>query len=521
MESFHETRPETLADVCLDGEHLTIPQVVAVARHGATVRLSPICHQKIQRSRALVEKILDEDRRVYGISTGFGEFSKVSIGPEQSAQLQENLILSHCVAVGEPLREDVVRAMMLLRANALCKGFSGIRQELIECLIAMLNAGVTPVVPQQGSLGASGDLAPLSHMALVMLGRGEAFYKGERLSGKEAMEQAGLPTWHLLAKEGLALINGTQCMTAIGALAWYDLYEGLFLADVTASMTVEALHGLTSAYDPRIHMVRPHPGQMQTAANLRLLLHDSKVMERSRDLRVQDAYALRCIPQVHGAVRDTVAYAQGVIETELNSVTDNPILFPEDESVISGGNFHGEPMALVFDFLGIAASELANISERRLERLVNPALSNGLPAFLTPQGGLNSGYMICQYSAASIVSENKIHGHPASVDSIPSSANQEDHVSMGTTAARKLGVIVNNLYSVLAFELMGAVQAVELRQEQEEVSPVHRTLFKLVREQVPFMAEDHELRVDIAAMNRLVRSGALQAAVRRMLPDVK
>lgn len=521
MESFHETRPEKLLDVCLDGEHLTIFQVVAVARHNAQVRLSPTCHQKIQRSRALVEKILEENRRVYGISTGFGEFSKVAIGPEQSAQLQENLILSHCVAVGEPLSQDVVRAMMLLRANALCKGFSGIRQELIECLISMLNAGVTPVVPQQGSLGASGDLAPLSHMALVMLGRGEAFYKGERLPGGEAMARAGLPTWHLLAKEGLALINGTQCMTAIGTLAWYDLQEGMLLSDAVASMTVEALHGLTSAYDPRIHMVRPHKGQMQTAANLRLLLHDSKVMERSKNLRVQDAYALRCIPQVHGACRDTIAYARGVIETELNSVTDNPILFPEDESVISGGNFHGEPMALVFDFLGIAASELANISERRLERLVNPALSNGLPAFLTPQGGLNSGYMICQYSAASIVSENKIHAHPASVDSIPSSANQEDHVSMGTTAARKLKVLVNNLYSVLAFELMGAVQGIELRQEQQDLSLVHQELFRLVREQVPFMAEDHELRVDIAAMNQLVRSGVLQSAVRRMLPDVK
>lgn len=521
MESFHAHHSEKHPDVWLDGEHLTIAQVVAVARHGAQVRLSPTCHQKIQRSRALVEKILEEDRRVYGISTGFGEFSKVSIGREQSAQLQENLILSHCVAVGEPLSEDVVRAMMLLRANALCKGFSGIRQELIECLLDMLNAGVTPVVPQQGSLGASGDLAPLSHMALVMLGRGEAYYQGERLPGGEAMARANLPTWHLLAKEGLALINGTQCMTAIGTLAWYDLAEGMLLADAVASMTVEALHGLTSAFDPRIHMVRPHAGQMQTAANMRLLLHESEVMEQSRNLRVQDAYALRCIPQVHGAVRDTIAYAKGVIETELNSVTDNPILFPEDESVISGGNFHGEPMALVFDFLGIAASELANISERRLERLVNPALSNGLPAFLTPQGGLNSGYMICQYSAASIVSENKIHAHPASVDSIPSSANQEDHVSMGTTAARKLKVLVNNLYSVLAFELMGAVQAIELRKEQEAVSPVHQEMFKLVREKVPFMAEDHELREDIAAMNALVRSGILQATVRKMLPDVK
>lgn len=515
METFHGT-----AEIVIDGEHLTLEDVYAVARQGAKVRLSPDCFEQIDRSRALVEKILAEGRRVYGISTGFGEFSKISIGREQSGQLQENLILSHCVAVGDPLSEDVVRAMMLLRANALSKGFSGIRRELIQCLIDMLNAGVHPVIPQQGSLGASGDLAPLAHMALVLLGRGEAFYKGKRMSGAQAMEQAGLPTYHLLAKEGLALINGTQCMTAIGALAWHDLNEGALLADVTASMTMEALHGLTNAFEPRLHTVRPHQGQMRTAANLLRLLAGSPTMEASRDLRVQDAYALRCVPQVHGAVRDAIDYAKDKLEIEINSVTDNPILYTEDESVISGGNFHGEPMALLFDYLGIAASELCSISERRLERLVNPALSNGLPAFLTPHGGLNSGYMICQYSAASIVSENKVHAHPASVDSIPSSANQEDHVSMGTTAARKLKVIVGNLYSVLSFELMAAVQGIELRDEQEALSPVHEALFQLVRQDVPFMAEDHELRVDITAMNALMRSGEIPTLVHRFLPEL-
>ena len=435
----------SLAPVVLDGESLTIEKVVSVARYNAPVALSEGCYEGIDRARALVEKILREDRRVYGISTGFGEFSKVNVGHEQSAQLQENLILSHCVAVGTPLAQEVVRAMMLLRANALVKGNSGIRRELIECLIAMLNKGVTPVVPRQGSLGASGDLAPLAHMALVLLGRGEAWYAGERLPGAEAMKRAGIPTYHLVAKEGLALINGTQCMTALGALAWYDLDRGAKLADITASMTMEALTALTSAFDPRIHALRPQRGQSLVAKNIRLLMENSPTAEASRDLRVQDAYAIRCIPQVHGAVRDSIAYVRSVLEIEMNSVTDNPILFPEDESVISGGNFHGEPVALVMDFLGIAAAELCSISERRLERMVNPALSNGLPAFLTPHGGLNSGYMICQYSAASIVSENKVHAHPASVDSIPSSANQEDHVSMGTTAARKCRTIVKNL----------------------------------------------------------------------------
>ena len=509
----------SLAPVVLDGESLTIEKVVSVARFNAPVKLSEACYADIDRARALVEKILREDRRVYGISTGFGEFSKVNVGHEQSAQLQENLILSHCVATGTPFGREIVRAMMLLRANALVRGYSGIRRELIECLIAMLNKDVTPVVPRQGSLGASGDLAPLAHMALVLIGRGEAWYGGECLPGAEAMKRAGIPTYHLLAKEGLALINGTQCMTAIGTLVWYDLDRGAKLADITASMTMEALTALTSAFDPRIHAIRPQRGQSLVAKNIRLLLENSPTAEASRDLRVQDAYAIRCIPQVHGAVRDSVAYVRSVLEIEMNSVTDNPILFPEDESVISGGNFHGEPVALVMDFLGIAAAELCSISERRLERMVNPTLSNGLPAFLTPRGGLNSGYMICQYAAASIVSENKVHAHPASVDSIPSSANQEDHVSMGTTAARKCRTIVKNLYSVLAFELMAAVQAIDLRGIADRLSPVHREIYDLVRSVVPFCEDDHELRVDVSAMNELIRSGKIESLTARMLPD--
>ena len=461
-----------VAPIILDGESLTIEKVVAVARNKAPVQLAESCYEAIDRARALVDRIVSEDRRVYGISTGFGEFSKVNVGHEQSAQLQENLILSHCVAVGTPLAQEVVRAMMLLRANALVKGNSGIRRELIQCLIDMLNKDLCPVVPRQGSLGASGDLAPLAHMALVLIGRGEAWYQGERLPGAEAMRRAGIPTYHLLAKEGLALINGTQCMTAIGTLVWYDLDRGARLADITASMTMEALTALTSAFDPRIHALRPQRGQSLVAKNIRLLLENSPTAEASKDLRVQDAYAIRCIPQVHGAVRDTIAYVRSILEIEMNSVTDNPILFPEDESVI-----------------------------------------------LTPRGGLNSGYMICQYAAASIVSENKVHAHPASVDSIPSSANQEDHVSMGTTAARKCRTIVKNLYSVLAFELMAAVQGIDLRGIAHKLSPVHREIYDLVRSVVPFCEDDHELRVDVAAMNELIRSGKIETLVARSLPE--
>lgn len=503
--------------VLIDGEHLTVADVIQVARYNARVELCPCAYERIDASQNLVQSILLQNRTVYGISTGFGEFSKVSIGSEQSALLQENLILSHCVAVGEPLNQETVRAMMLLRANALCKGYSGIRRELIETLIAMLNCGVHPIVPQQGSLGASGDLAPLSHMALVLLGKGEAIYKGERMSGDRAMQLAGLKTFSLIAKEGLALINGTQCMSAIGVLAWYDLQRAACLADIVASMSMEALTSLGSAFDERVHQVRPHRGQQQVASNIRLLIKDSEIIKKSASIRVQDAYAIRCIPQVHGACRDAIAHAKQVLEIECNAVTDNPILFTQDGDVISGGNFHGEPIALIMDYLAIAAAELASISERRLERMVNPTLSNGLPAFLTPNGGVNSGFMITQYSAASLVSENKVWAHPASVDSIPSSANQEDHVSMGTTAARKLRTIVENLYSVLAFELMAAAQGIDLR--NDTVSPIHNQILAMVRQAVPFISQDEQMVSHVSAINKLIRDGSIESAVANNLPD--
>lgn len=504
---------QDIHEVVLDGQSLSIDKVVAVARHQAVVSLSPKAAKAIEASRRLVEKIVDEGRVVYGITTGFGDFSKIHIGKEQSAKLQENLILSHCCAVGEPLNIETVRAMMLLRANALAKGHSGIRRELVEALIAMLNCGVYPVVPRQGSLGASGDLAPLSHMALVLIGRGEATYQGVRMPGKEAMDKAGIPTHQLLAKEGLALINGTQCMTAIGVLAWYDLNRAAQLADITAGLTLQALTGLVSAFDERLHALRPHPGQKLVAKNMRLMLEGSVAAEENLALRVQDAYTLRCIPQVHGAVRDALLHAKGVLEIEMNAVTDNPVLFLEDESVISGGNFHGEPVALVMDYLSTAAAELASISERRLERMVNPSLSNGLPPFLASNGGINSGFMICQYSAASLVSENKVFAHPASVDSIPSSANQEDHVSMGTTAAHNLRRIINNVFSVLAFELMAAAQATDMRGNLEELSDVQKQVFHLVREKIPFISKDKEIAPHIAYMNTLIRSGRIEQTV--------
>ncbi|NLA53260.1 MAG: histidine ammonia-lyase, partial [Clostridiales bacterium] len=421
-----------------------------------------------------------------------------------------------CTGMGEAYPEEVVRGMMLLRANALCSGYSGIRPEIVCTLIDMLNLGVHPIVPQKGSLGASGDLAPLSHLALVLLGKGEALQQGELMTGAKAMEKAGLPTYTLLAKEGLALINGTQAMCSCGALALHDAINAAKMADIIASMSLEALRGLTSAFEERVQSVRPQKGQSLVARNLRSLCRDSEILSISSRSRVQDAYTLRCILQVHGAVRVALSHVQDIVQDELNAVTDNPLIFAEDGAVISGGNFHGEPLAMAFDYLGIAAAELASISERRLERMVNPQLS-GLPAFLVKNGGLNSGMMIVQYSAASMVSENKIYAHPASVDSIPSSANQEDHVSMGATAARKARLIVENTLSVLALELMCACQGIDLI--EEEASPVHQSIHKYVREFVDYYDRDREIRLDIDQMNKIIRSDELLRMTKEMLPD--
>ena len=514
---------KTISEVALDGHHLTLEDFVAVARYGAPVRLTEEALAAIRRSRDLAEKIMREDRLAYGITTGFGDFANVSVPEEMSSQLSTNLILSHCVGTGEPYSVEVVRGMMLLRANALCVGVSGVRPLLVERLLELLNKGVTPWVPQKGSLGASGDLAPLSHMGLVLLGLGQAYYQGELLPGKEALDRAGIPAIDtLVSKEGLGITNGTCAMTSVGALHLYDTIAAARMADLIGTLSLTALTGQLNAFQDRVHQVRGQEGQIQVARNIRMLTAGSEILERAQGDRVQDAYALRCMPQVHGAVRDALAFIRSKVEIELNAVTDNPLMFLEDEAVISGGNFHGEPMALPFDFLGIACAELASISERRTERMVNAALSNGLTPFLTTEGGLNSGYMIVQYSAASMASENKVLAHPACVDSIPSSANQEDFVSMGTTAARKAGQILENTRSVLAYELMTACQAVDIRRRLnthgQGLSPVHEAIFRHVREKVAFLETDRELWPDIQQVERMVRSGELLDIAEELVP---
>ncbi|MDI9493118.1 MAG: histidine ammonia-lyase [Bacillota bacterium] len=500
-----------MKSISIGGAKLTVEELIAVARKGARVQLSEEAIAAIDRSRQVVEKCVEEKRVVYGLTTGFGKFSDVTISDQDTLLLQENLIMSHACGVGEPLPDEVVRAMMLLRINALGIGYSGIRVSTVQTLVEMLNKDVIPVIPSKGSLGASGDLVPLAHMSLVLLGMGEAKYRGEVMSGEQAMKLAGITPVKLTSKEGLALINGTPAMCAVGALALADAEMLMKSADVIAALSMEAECGIADAMDERLHRVRRQPGQMAVAENMRRLFEGSRYISRQGELRVQDAYSFRCIPQIHGASRDAIAYVRNIIDNELNAVTDNPLIFSDTEEALSGGNFHGQYLAISLDVLGIALAELANVSERRIERLVNPALS-GLPAFLIKNGGLNSGMMIAQYTAASLVSENKVLAHPASVDSIPSSANQEDHVSMGMTAARKAREILNNVTEVLAIEAMCAAQAVEF-QGQEGLSPAGKAVYRLIRRQVPPLERDRILYVDMQKCAELLRSGAiLQAA---------
>ena len=496
--------------VIIDGNHLTLDALVSVARHGAEVVISDDAAVKVNHARAFVDRLIRDKKVVYGITTGFGKFSDVVISEEETEDLQTNLIMSHACGIGAPLSEEIVRAVMVLRLNNLAKGHSGIRLSTLETLAEMLNKNVHPVIPEKGSLGASGDLAPLSHMVLVMLGMGEAFYDGRRVSGEAAMQAAGIPVIALQAKEGLALINGTQVMTAIGALTAYDAHRVMRLSDVAGALTMEALNGITDAFDERMHALRPHLGQMVTAENLLKLLKGSACTTRQGEIRVQDAYTLRCMPQVHGASKDALRYVIEHLEIEMNAVTDNPILFPDTGEAYSGGNFHGQPMALAFDFLAIALAEMANISERRIERLVNPQLS-GLPAFLTVHGGLHSGFMIAQYAAAALVSENKVLAHPASVDSIPSSANQEDHVSMGTIAARKARDILYNVEHVLAIELICAAQAASFSQgsamgagTEAALSVIRRYVKPLDLDRVMYL--DFEKIYDIIKSNEILKA---------------
>lgn len=510
------------------GTDLKVDDVVAVA-NGRPAILDEAVLPALERSRRAVEQLVADGAIAYGITTGFGHFKDKIISPDQTRQLQLNLVRSHAVGVGPPLPQPVVRAMLLVRANTLAQGYSGVRPIIVQRLLDMLNRRVHPVVPAQGSLGASGDLAPLAHLVLVLIGEGEAEYEGERLPGAEAMRRAGLEPVTLEAKEGLALVNGTTLMVGYGALLVRRAINLVLTADVAAAMSLEALHGTDRAYDARVHAIRPHPRQIDDAAFLRRLLAGSQFLRGADSPNVQDPYTLRCVPQVHGAVRDAIAYAQWVINIELNAVNDNPLIFVDDETgavdVISAGNFHGEPIALAMDYAALALTDLGNMSERRAARLVD-ANSNGgvLPMFLTEQGGLESGFMMAHYTAAALASENKVLAHPASADTIPTSANTEDHVSMGATAVRQAAQIIEHVETIVAIELLCAAQGIDFRRR---LSSSPGTLqgagttvaYDLIREQVPFVEEDVVLAPYVEAVRRLVASGTIKEAVEARLDD--
>jgi len=497
--------------ILLDGKSLTLPQVLAVANNKQQVQICPNAIPGIEKSRAYVDKLVNDDKVVYGITTGFGEFSKVTISKDESAELQKNLLTSHACGVGRHLPHNAVRAAMLLRINALARGFSGIRLSTLNLMVEMLNRGLVPAVPEKGSLGASGDLVPLAHMFLPLIGLGRAYIDGQIMSGAEAMAKISLAPIELSSKEGLALINGTQVMTAIGAITVNDAINLMKLSDIAAALTMEALNGIPDVFTPMLHILRPHGGQIRTAKNMLKLLEGSTRTTKVHELRVQDAYSLRCVPQIHGASKDAVDYVLDKVLIEINSVTDNPIILADDDLAISCGNFHGQPMALAFDFLGIALSEIANVSERRIERLVNPALSN-LPPFLTEKGGVCSGFMIAQYTAAALVSENKVLAHPASVDSIPSSGNQEDHVSMGTIAARKAAEILQNVKNVLGIELLCAAQGIDFK-SGGNMGKGTRAAYDVIRKYCPKIDNDCELYPLIEDIAKVIDSGEIIKAV--------
>jgi histidine ammonia-lyase len=494
---------------------LSLGDVVAVAREGARVRLAPDATDRVATARAFIERIGAEGRTVYGVTTGFGHLSSVKISSDNLAELQRNLIRSHASGVGEPFAPDTARAVMLLLANSLARGHSGVRVAVIELLVNMLNAGVTPIIPKRGSVGASGDLAPLAHLALTLIGEGEAVYQGERMPGGAAMEQAGLSPVTLGAKEGLALINGTHVMEACGALALADALRMVRAAEVAVAMSTEALLGSFVPLDARIQALRPQPGQQRTAARLRALLAGSEINPSHANCgRVQDPYTLRCAPQVLGAARDALGYCAGVFDNELDAVTDNPLIFAQDGDVLSGGNFHGQPLALALDFLAIALTQVASFSERRTYSLLEPHAwdtgENALKPFLTPEPGLNSGYMIAQYVAAALVNEIKVLAHPASIDSIPTSAGMEDFVSMGSTAAIKLQQLLPLACRVIAIELICAAQGLEFRkplQPGKGVASAHAA----VRSIVPALTADRPPSPDIEALAVALQAGLLDA----------
>ena len=490
----------------LAGQPISLEQIQQVARGALATAISPAARQGIAASQAVVERIVASNETAYGINTGFGKLSDVRIGPGDLQQLQRNLVRSHACGVGDRLEEAEVRAMLLLRANVLAKGLSGARYQLIELLVAMLNRGVHPVIPARGSVGASGDLAPLAHLALVLIGEGEAFYEGARMPASDALAGAGLTPLVLEAKEGLALLNGTQAMAGVGGLAVLRAERVCRLFDLAGAMALEALRGTPVAFDERIHLARPHPGQMQAAEHLRRLLHDSEIREshRHNDPRVQDAYCLRCMPQVHGAARGALQHVREVIEIETGSATDNPLIFSDE--VVSGGNFHGAPLSLALDYAAIAVTDLMSISERRIDRLINPDVNEGLPPFLSEHAGLSSGLMIAHVTAAALLNEAKVLAHPASVDSLPTSGGKEDHVSMGMTAALKLKQIVGNAEKVLAIELMTAAQGLEYRHPLKAGTEIERA-HQFVRTLVPRLKDDRVLSGDVERIAKGIRDG--------------
>ena len=511
-----------MKEIVLDGKGLTFEEVVAVAygRPGAPrVALADDARGAIERCAKAVDVLIDRGEIAYGITTGFGAFKDKIISTDEVNLLQRNIVLSHAVGVGKPFDIPTVRAIMLIRANTLARGYSGIRVETLELILEFLNRGIHPIIPEKGILGASGDLAPLAHFACVLIGEGAAEHRGEVSEAEEALERAGLEPIVLAAKEGLALTNGTTVMTAVGILETWRARRLAELADISGALTMEALNGTLRAFDDRLHQLRPHPRQIECARHMRKVLEGSDFLRGNDPSNVQDAYTLRCIPQVHGACRDAVAYAEWLLDLELNAVTDNPLIFIKDDGeigpnseidVISGGNFHGEPLALAFDYLAIALAELGNISERRTMRLTDEASNeHTLPAFLTEDGGLNSGFMIVQYTAAALCTENKILSHPASVDTIPSSANVEDHVSMGATAALKLRQVAENLEQIISIELFCAAQGIDLRLrrvgKELKLGVGTRGIYELIRSRVPFIQRDEYLKVHMDAVAEIVR----------------
>jgi len=500
-------------NILLDGDTLPLEAIAEVAHRRATVSLAPQALAKVERARAVVDRLAHGEAPIYGINTGFGKLSEVRIDRKDLAALQRNLLVSHAAGVGEPLSLPEARALLLLRCNVLAKGHSGIRPVTLRLALDMLARDVIPVVPARGSVGASGDLAPLAHLALVLIGEGEAFFEGQRLPGREALSRAGLGPVVLEPKEGLALVNGTQAMTAVGGLALLRAEQLAETADLAGAMTLEGLLGSHRPFLAEIQRVRPHPGQEACAAHLRALLASSEIVQSHVNCsKVQDPYSLRCMPQVHGAAREGLAFCRRVLEVEVNSATDNPLVFPEQELIVSGGNFHGQPVSLVLDVLAMALTQLSSVSERRVEQLVNPALSE-LPPFLARDSGLNSGFMIAQVTSAALVAESRILAHPASVDSIPSSAGREDHVSMGMTAALKAAQVAEFTRSCLAIEILVAAQALDLRAPLRPGRGVHAA-HRLVRAHVSTLDRDREVHRDVAVVAGLIDSGELLEAVR-------